>query len=271
MILPILTLFKFFERFREALLHYYCSLQNIVRTHQVDYSDRVDFDLLKSEFTGPQVLEAYKMWQLLAQALNRHWRAPSYAGRTERMLRGWTMDPPGQFEYSVLLIIGGLREVANTWNGHKSYASRRRFLDSTISRLSMATARKERDDADGDDADTNPARSIRARLLSRVSENDKLPQSRFQMPMKPLSLAAASAILDLLPALPPIWTPAAEAALLNKHVVDNMDEVENYTVWIEALIKDDGEDAVQERGDEQTEMGVEVEVGYDENENEEWE
>jgi hypothetical protein len=253
MVPPILTLFKFFERLQETLLHYYCSLQNADRTQQLDPFDRVDFNLLKTEFTGPQILEAYKMWQLLAQALNRHWRAPSYAGRTERMLRGWNIDPPSQFDYNVLLIIGGLREVANTWNGHKSYASRRRLLDSTVARLSMETARKERDNLI-DDSDMNPARSIRARLLSWGSESDGPPQTRFQMPMKPPSLVGVSAILDLLPALPPIWTPAAEAVLINTDVVENMDEVENYTVWIEALIKDEEDDVVQDEGDEQAEV-----------------
>ena len=132
----LLHIFHFLEQYRAALID---SVK--IRTQECD---EVNQHIRCREHLQEEmkILEQYDikilsrtdaMYKVLCMIVVRKLRPPSYAGKFERALRGWSREPAREEDIVKLLVLGGLEEVKNILDFY-NYAARRNALDDYIAR-----------------------------------------------------------------------------------------------------------------------------------------
>lgn len=239
----ILTLYHFFESYRNILL---VPIMNEARVSsnstplyeppQVSLGGaHSPCDFLNAEkriidgYDSKQLLQVHQMYKLLLAAFVRKLRPPSYAGRFERSLRGWSKTPASQDDIVKVLVLGGIREVKRIIE-IKTYAARRKSLDEFIEGLKLP-----KDDREGGDRVTivtEPpiAFSANSTLVANSVE-------RFVTAF--LNEEMIGRIAPLLPELRHIWSNTAEATLLDKGVIRSVHEIPTMREFIESLMRDE--------------------------------
>ncbi len=162
-----------------------------------------------------QLLQVHQMYQLILAAFVRKLRPPSYAGRFERTLRGWSKAPATQTDIAKVLLLGGLGEVERIIK-HKTYAARRTALDEFIEGLP-------------------PSKKIRLGTNAVVAE-------------APTQEEVLYADLIPFPDLGHIWNTAADYVLLAEGVIRRVSDIGGMRVFVEALMKDDDDDGLRDDG-----------------------
>ncbi|KAF2000412.1 hypothetical protein P154DRAFT_522603 [Amniculicola lignicola CBS 123094] len=83
----------------------------------------------------PLRLQYFYMYCFMVQVLTRKLRPPTYAGKVEKLVRGWTRQPVCSEDIAFVLVLGGISQVAKLL-ACKNYSERRRLLHTFITRLS---------------------------------------------------------------------------------------------------------------------------------------
>ncbi|KAI9799173.1 MAG: hypothetical protein M1833_004213 [Piccolia ochrophora] len=129
----IILLFHHFERFRTE---YAKELgKGHLPSHRRQFPTSCTFERrLLEPYDSVELLKAYKLYTMFLPAFSRRMRPPTYAGRLERSLRGWSREGPTEDDFAKVLMIGGLSEVARIWNIN-AYDDRRKALDDWLKSL----------------------------------------------------------------------------------------------------------------------------------------
>jgi hypothetical protein len=215
-----------------------------------------------SMYDDATLLRVHEVFPLVIASFCRRLRPPTYIGRVERSLRGYLRDKPADEVHSAILCIGGLRQVEKLWEV-KGYGARRTAVDvwynsivrpppdttkrpaaaSKSDRSFMSIKRKKANAIEDDDAD-KPAAEARPSLSDRASVgssslvfNTSLASG---MPMGPLNATSLALLLADMPVLQQIWSPTAEALILERKVVERPQDINRNTQVLLELIREDG-------------------------------
>ncbi|KAI9834199.1 MAG: hypothetical protein M1819_003037 [Sarea resinae] len=223
------TLMHFFENYRSALLDYCIDLNRSPGQRRHTSPADLEIEIMKT-YDSQRLMQAHEIYKLLLQSFARQIRPTTYAGLMERLYRrGWTRPPPSDGDAATLLVLGGIEEIGKIFVIH-SYAGRRKYLSKYIQILVEASdpvkskAQEqiyvEHQQEDGSLAFEIPALSTPTVLVCKegcsstpISEAPSLP-------------SALSTVLDNIPDLRSIWVDSAEALLLGRGVVDNLDDIQ---------------------------------------------
>lgn len=82
---------------------------------------------IQAKYSAPVLLAAHKAWTLIMWLLNSMTARPSYAGRLERTMRGWTADPVDKTLVMRALVLGGIG-ILPELVAQNSYNSRRKWV-----------------------------------------------------------------------------------------------------------------------------------------------
>lgn len=250
---PLLfTLFHHFETFREAYVRHLVNHDMPMRP--TDWEQ----ETLKV-YSSQDLLRAYMMYSFLCHSFGRRLRPPSYAGRLEQLLRGWTRDQPSDDSLAKLIVVGGLREVVRIWS-IKNYNERLKKLESWVMGL---YSRKNGMTAEAAEAARVAyfSGSTRSRSLLTIFEwyhegkHLTIPP-RNEMPMPFLRRVELDYLLCHLPSLWQIWYPAAEHELIERRVVRIAEEIPDARLFINELMRTDDQPV-------ELEVGLEVDLDLD--------
>ncbi|KAI9816941.1 MAG: hypothetical protein M1826_001713 [Phylliscum demangeonii] len=172
------------------------------------------------QYAYRDLILATEMYTLVSRALERQLRPPSYAGRVERLVRGWTQQRPVEGAIVRLFLIGGLPEV-------------RRILAVADYGARVRALHRWSDALDGwRHVDGRWGRTKRVRgppppplpALAPCVDRYWLPQSC----ARPMPRPSSGELLHLLPRLPHIWEvwfPAAEWELVTRGVLQGPNSI----------------------------------------------
>ncbi|KAF1843644.1 uncharacterized protein K460DRAFT_316229 [Cucurbitaria berberidis CBS 394.84] len=88
----------------------------------------------------PLRLQYFYMYCFIVQILRRKLRPSSHTGTVEKLLRGWSSQPPCAEDIAFFLILGGIGQIAKLL-ACPTYAERRRYLHAYRTHLSPHTSR----------------------------------------------------------------------------------------------------------------------------------
>ncbi|KAI9677748.1 MAG: hypothetical protein M1829_002520 [Trizodia sp. TS-e1964] len=201
MIPLIFTLFHFFENYRSA-----CAK---VALHRGEESDgdvcllsghqhtAIELQIL-GKYDPHHLLKVQSMYMLFLICFSQRLRPPSYMGRLERSLRGWSMSGPRDSTYVSILTIGGLIEVERLWS-ISVYSERRTAVDEWL--LDMQTASQDHNLVNTEEGIPPGIRpSLPPEALKRMLKGDW-------------------------PDLPSVWTTTAALILMQRGVLRDADSI----------------------------------------------
>jgi hypothetical protein len=116
---PAWTVWHYLESYRDILVNQHPSHSS--SSNQTPGSSRfypcapcqTAMNELSAIYPAQAVLPAYHTYGLLLSHLQASVRAPAYFGSIERRLRGWSGKPPGEEELASLVVLGGVKCMAN--------------------------------------------------------------------------------------------------------------------------------------------------------------
>lgn len=195
--------------------------------YRIGSSQKIEKRIIDS-YNPKQLLQVHQMYKLLLAAFVRKLRPPSYAGRLERSLRGWSKTPASQDDIAKVLLLGGIREVKRIIEV-KTYAARRTALDEFIGGLTLSKG-DEITRSNGVVSEPPIALSSSPALVANSVE-------RFVTAF--LNEENLSEIAHSFPELREIWSRTAETILLEKKVINSVYEVPTMREFIESLMKEE--------------------------------
>ncbi|KAI9867768.1 MAG: hypothetical protein M1830_005746 [Pleopsidium flavum] len=219
-------------------------------------------DLLSAEksiinsYDPEQLLQVHQMYKLLVPIFVRKLRPPSYAGRFERSLRGWSQTPASQDDIVKVLLLGGIKEVMRIIEV-KTYAARRKALDGFIEGLKLP--KEDRADGNGINVVTEPP-------IAFSPNSGHVANSAERFVTAFLNEEMVDRISPALPELRHMWSHTAEATLLDKGVIRSVHEIPTTREFIESLMRiedgggnDELHDVVDENANDGEEERIEIE------------
>ncbi|KAI9801225.1 MAG: hypothetical protein M1825_003499 [Sarcosagium campestre] len=220
---PVLLLVHHFRRFRvqyvESLRRLRCAgNRHISRRRALVESLRLEERLLK-DYPPELLLQAQHLYMFLMPAFYRYMRPPSYAGRIERSLRGWTMDAPSEEHYAILATIGGLEQMERLWRV-KPYSRRRKDFDRWIE----SVKRPQHLDGESDPRHDDKA-SLSIGSNDKSSEISPLTSTAGPSPAFASSLEENEMLLANLPNFKSRFTPASVHVLTTKKKISSFDDI----------------------------------------------
>ncbi len=174
------------------------------------------------------LLKLHQMYKLLLAAFVRKLRPPSYAGRLERSLRGWSKTPASQDDIVKVLLLGGLR-VVNRIIGIKTYAARRKALDDFIEGLTLPK----------EDNSTRSNGVVSEPPIALSSDPALVANSVERFVTAFLNDGGSSETSHSFPELREIWSRTAENRLLEVNVIDSVYEIPIMREFVESLMEED--------------------------------
>ncbi|CAJ2513463.1 Uu.00g015820.m01.CDS01 [Anthostomella pinea] len=264
----IFTLFHFFETYRTLHVEY-------LKKHghglsQTPYTfNPIELQVMNM-YDNQTLLRVHQIVPLVVSSFTRRLRPPSYVGRFERSIRGYLKDPPPDEVYATALMVGGLRQVEKFWE-IKGYNSRRGVVDSWYHSITkepvevtskprrgfMGLSRK-RSTVNGSDQGRSTADYSATGNGRRGSESGRRGSDASTatnafwenfvfdtslaegMPMGPLPREDVRLLLADLPALNQIWSPTAEALILERGIVQRPQDIKRNAAVLLDLIHEGG-------------------------------
>jgi hypothetical protein len=259
-------MFHFFEKYRELHLQHLQANGVPLRLQpftlnpiEKQVMDMYDDDLL---------LAVHQVFPLVLWSFSRQLRPPSYAGRLERSIKGMLKDQPADEVYATIILIGGLRQ-AERFLETKGYNTRRAAVDqwyglvshdpvqaaSHKSKLSSILGRKKTTPST-DAATVEPAAGayhdvdgcnewycVKPSCVgNHRPSNDAVYKTSLAAgpPMSPLPRDQLKLILSDQQPLASIWLQTAEAAILERKIVENSQKIKRNTQVLLELIREEG-------------------------------
>ena len=229
--------------------------------------------LTMSQYSSHDLLMAHAMYCLLVDTFERRLRPPSYAGRLERALRGWTRSRPSDESLSRVMLLGGIEVVERIWR-IKNYDERVRTLNNWVKRLDTvadSVSPEALDSVHFPHALRGTVQRLHmigvdlfngedAILGQEGTNRSRTRGSNCELPMKGLNALALKYILPLVPELWRIWYPAAVFELVRRQVVDWPEEITGARCLLETLFQppahgDDKADSTKGTGNDQDRAG----------------
>ncbi|KAI9680803.1 MAG: hypothetical protein M1817_004243 [Caeruleum heppii] len=231
----IFTLVHHFETFRAAYLQ---SLSADIETDANGENDASRVVVLEirqmAQYDADVLRNALQLYTFLFPAFQRHLRPPTYAGRLERSLRGWSRAGPPAEAFSALFTIGGIREAERIWS-IRVYERRRKALDDWLDNL------------------TKPETEDKDKMPDGIPDGTGLYPSRLiagqHLPMPPLSHKDAALLLRHLPDARYSFTHSACMVLHQKGAITSLADIKCSSQFINELLED--EDSGDERSDDE--------------------
>lgn len=241
MVPPLLTLFHHFETLRALYVHRLAGPDADPQSETV-YWEQWECETLES-YDARVLLHAHMMFSVLIHSFQLHFRPPSYAGRLERSLRGWTRNKPSERDLIRVIMIGGLREVERLWR-IKSYDHRVRALNEWLDGL-QRTHPVVKTTSTTTKVETHPGRD-QCLPDSTITPNDGSCIKALDMthPMPPLSQVELDRVLPHLPPMESVWSVAAHHELLVRGAVRYLHFIPHATEFINELVRLDIEDPI---------------------------
>jgi hypothetical protein len=275
-LIPLLfTVFHYFETYRKLHLEHiekHGPQGLTLEPYTLNPIDKQIMDMYDDE----TLLRVHEIFPVVIWSFCRRLRPPTYVGRVERSLRGYTREKPSDEMHVAILCLGGLREVEKLWE-IKGYNTRRGAVDTWYNGLTkdpsaenqtktrrslMSFGRKKSTGGEREHYNHDRHRSSISSLHRTRSPggsmdgNDPSFDSNWifhtslsaGMPMAQLSHTQARAVLQDLPPLKEIWARTAEALILERQIVSREEDIRRNQQVLLDLIREDGLDEVNEWG-----------------------
>lgn len=260
-LIPLLfTIFHFFETYRNLHLKHLAENGGRGLQREPYTLNPIEAEIM-AKYDDKTLLRVHEVFPLVISSFCRRLRPPTYAGRVERTVRGYSREKPSDDVHVAILCIGGLRQIERLWE-IKGYGSRRGAVDTWYNGLTKEQAPV--------DAATKSRRGLMSFGRKKSTTNGDLPRSSNEglsrvrsptgsidenmgfyggqvfatsmasgPPMPPLSRQEAHAILGDLPVLQQIWTTSAEALLHRRKVVKQPSDIKrNQQVMLDLISED---------------------------------
>lgn len=232
----ILTLYHFFESYRNVLMKPVINETSGSRKSGPLYSPSLDQLASPREiekkiidrYDTKQLLQVHQIYKLLLAAFVRKLRPPSYAGRLERSLRGWSKTPASQDDIVKVLLLGGIREVKQIIE-IKTYSARRKALDDFIEGLTLP----KEDDL------TRPNGVVSEPPIALSSNPALVANSVERFVTAFLDEEGLNHISRSFPELREIWSHTVESLLLEKNIINSVYEIPTMREFIESLMREE--------------------------------
>lgn len=182
----LLMLYHFIEMYRVGLAEAVTASQHLADRTYENPNHRVEAQIIR-QYNGRVIHRLCAMSRFLIKIIVRRLRPASYAGRFERLLRGWSRDPASETQCMELLIIGSLEAVNKTitLSGFPArIAAIERYLQefSSVKNLSRQSSRnmsivswKSKTSSDAPDFSSTVMQPLGTETISKVSQI--LPES----------------------------------------------------------------------------------------------
>jgi hypothetical protein len=266
-LIPLLfTIFHFFEAYREA------HLRHIIETGygltRQPYTINPIEAKIMSMYDDRTLLKVHQIFPLVISSFTRRLRPPTYVGTLEKTIRGYLKDKPSDEVHVATLCIGGIRQVERFWEV-KGYNTRRTAVDVWYNSITkdqvvepaepkkkrgiMGLGRKKSTVALGKQAASDAqhgrgswdagAQQGNAGRANNYIFNTSLAAG---MPMGSLSRDQLRMLVEDLPSLHQIWSPTAEALVLDRKIVERPVDIKRNAAVMMELIREDGFDEEDE-------------------------
>ncbi|KAB5580139.1 hypothetical protein GE09DRAFT_949897 [Coniochaeta sp. 2T2.1] len=269
-LIPLLfTIFHFFEAYREAHLKYI--VENGYGLTRQPYTVNPIEAKIMSMYDDRTLLKVHEVFPLVISSFLRRLRPPTYVGTLEKTIRGYLKDKPADEIHVAALCIGGIRQVERFWEV-KGYNTRRTAVDEWYNSITkdqaveqqqqqpeqkkkrgiMGLGRKKSTVALGKQAATDaqgrgscdgaPLQATDSRATNYIFHTSLSAG----MPMGPLPRDQLKALVADLPNLHQIWSPTAEALVLDRKIVERPTDIKRNAQVMMELIREDGADEEDE-------------------------
>lgn len=257
----VFTIFHFFETYRKLHLQYVEKHGHGLKrdAYTVNPIEKEIMDMYDDE----TLLRVHEAFPLVIASFCRRLRPPTYVGRFERSLRGYTREKPSDDVHVAILCIGGMRQVERLWE-IKGYNARRTAVDNWFNSVSkdgsvdpppktrrslMSFGRKKSTSGESREGHRESHRGSFSSLHRTRSpsgsmdghdmafESDWIFNTSLSagVPMGSLTREQARDILDDLPVLNQIWVTTAEALILDRQIVRTGDIKRNQQVLLDLI------------------------------------
>jgi hypothetical protein len=232
----LLIIFHFLERYRELFLDRLLKVENTSKA-----SRSIEHQIIRG-FSDEWLLHVHQFFSVFVSFVERQFRPPSYYGCIEKQVRGYWASPPPEEVLIALICLGGLRQVLKLVS-IKKYESRRRALDEWFADITQRVLRRQHfnllfkprqiEKHKGPGRETTGVR----RDSGKGKGIDTCTSLASGPPMGSLHPEVANLILENLPPFTnQIWFRAAETILLERGVVDRVQDIKTNAQVVEELI-----------------------------------
>lgn len=263
-LIPLLfTIFHFFETYREAHLKHMAE-NGYGLTRQPYTINPVEAKIM-STYDDRTLLKVHEIFPLVISSFLRRLRPPTYVGTLEKTIRGYLKDKPADEVHVAALCVGGIRQVERFWEV-KGYNTRRTAVDVWYNSITKDQAAEQQHEARKKRGIMGLGRKKSSVSLGKQAASDaqhgrgswdgSSPQgtdSRANnyifhtslsagMPMGSLPRDQLKMLVEDLPHLHQIWSPTAEALVLDRKIVERPADIKRNAQVMMELIREDGVD-----------------------------
>lgn len=256
-LIPLLfTIFHFFETYRKLHLKHLAENGGRGLKREPYTLNPIEAEIM-AQYDDKTLLRVHEVFPLVISSFCRRLRPPTYAGRVERTMRGYSREKPSDDVHVAILCIGGLRQIERLWE-IKGYGSRRVAVDNWYNGLTkeqppadsttksrrglMGFGRKKSTNGDVPKVAGDGLSRVRSPSMDEgVSNGGQVFNNSMTTgpPMPPLSRQEAQYILGDLPVLQQIWAASAEAILHQRAVVKQPSDIHrNQQVMLDLISED---------------------------------
>ncbi|KAI9644512.1 hypothetical protein NHQ30_006533 [Ciborinia camelliae] len=271
----VFTIFHFFETYRDIYARHLA--RRGAPLTRLPYTLNPFESYVMSMYDDRTLLHVHQVFPLVMSSFSRRLRPPSYAGRVERLTRGYLRDRPPDEVYAAILTIGGLRQAQRFWET-KGYGKRRAAVDdwygflqssrivessaiapkSKMSKFthlgrkktSQPVAQVSMDNSGHDSSGCNEWFCVKPNCIAarRNPSNDSVvwrTSLSAGPPMRPLGREELKLLVENIPDLHDIWAKTAEATILERGIVDRPERIKKNSLVLLDLIKEDGREEME--------------------------
>ena len=197
------------------------------------------------DYDTTTLLQVAMISDVFLRSLHGQFWPPSYAGRLERCLRGWTRVKAREKSLAHIVLVGGLSELERVWRLER-YDDRIRALDAWIdaSRPSRFISRStcfDRANRHRRTVAVAPSPSSVADRMSRHHRHHPIPRSN------------DPTFLPILPYIPPLWSIGSvpiRQELLARGAIHNIESIPDLSEFVHSIISPDDYEPSEASDDE---------------------
>lgn len=263
----VFAIFHFFETYRELHARHLVANGTPLSLQPFTWNP-IEYQVM-AMYDDETLLKVHQVFPLVTSSFFRRLRPPSYAGRIERSIKGYLKDRPPDEVYATILAIGGLRQAQRFWET-KGYNARRAAVDtwygfvtrgpvepapklkmSLISHLGRKKVQPVGEVASAEVAAGHDTTSCNEWFCVKPTcvaarRQWPLPSPIFHSslaagpPMNPLPLDQLRLVMSDMQPLSHVWLQTAEALILERGIVERVQDIKRINQVLLELIRDDG-------------------------------